>query len=476
MTPHPADEELLPPFERELRRESAPERFRMLPASDVGERGVICSFLLAPVQVSALCIRRGVKKETFHNSTLGTIYDVLQSLVGAPKPPDNVILTQTLADLGLLEQVGGAANIAELFTYLPTATNVKYYLDLLEEKFVLRSLITVCTEFASRSYEEQDNAEGLLNEAEKAILGVRRVRPVQRGFDGREVATVGGAALQKRWENIGTIGGLSTGFAEIDRKTDGLHAGELIVLAARPSLGKSALGMQIMEAQAIDLRNPVGILSLEMGKAQLCERLIASRAKVNTALWRKGISPAEFDLQWIEFAQDEYRNAPMFFEELSDPTIQEVRGIGRKMVRDHGVKAILIDSLSVLRSASKQGRENRTREVAECINGCKEMAKELELPVIVIAHISRTKDDAQRPSLNDLRESGNIEQDADSVWMLWQPPGGEYDTPKTELYIPKNRNGERFARVSLEFEKEFCRFKTHDPAMMQSELPLKGDF
>lgn len=463
-----ARRERVPEFERSLR--TAPQ-FRMLPASDIAERGVICSILLEPVDCLGLCDERGVLPAWFHNPALGTIFGILGRMHDERKKIDLVTLTQRLADERLLDQVGGAATIAELFTYLPTATNVRHYIDTLQEKHVLRNMITVCTEFTSRGYEEQDNigalpaSEGqsekrvsLLDEIEKRVMQLRPVGRNVRCYSGKDIARMAMDSVSRRLERSDEIAGLSTGFADLDLKTDGMHDTELIVLAARPGLGKSSCSGQIAEYLAVDRQVPVGIFSLEMGAELYAERCVVSRARVNTARWRGGQKPSASEIQRIQTSAEAFHVAPYHVEELSDATVQHLRTAARKMVQQHGVRFIVIDSLSKLRSNSKQGRENREREVSEAIGGCKEIAKELKLPVMVIVHLHRRVDDlkeGEKPSLRDLRESGAIEQDADSVWMLYR----HKEDGTTRLVLPKQRAGAADEECAFWFEAQHTRFR-----------------
>lgn len=444
--------------------------FKGLPCSDIAERGVLCSILLHPVECCRLCSERGITEDHFYLPAHQTAFDHLMQMHRANRPIDVVTFTQWLLDRDIMAAAGGSAYVSELFTYLPTATNVAHFIDILCEKLTLRRIIDTCTKHAQLAYEEQEEPARALEAVEKAVMAIREKRAVQRGFTGKDIAVVGGEVLQHQYQNLGKISGLATGFHDLDLRTDGLHEGELIVLAARPGRGKSAAAMNIVEFLAIERGVPCGVLSLEMSQRQLAARLIASYARVNTARWRFGHQPSDTDIAWINWAQGKYAEAPMYFEELSDPTIQEVRGIGRRMKADHDIKLLVIDSLSVLRSSTHQGRENRAREVAECSNGVKEMAKELQIPIILIAHLGRgtEKGETQRqPNLSDLRESGGIEQDADSVWMLWEPEEGQ-----TELYGPKNRNGEPNFRVRMNFEREYVRFTYQAAKQEQGELQV----
>lgn len=417
-----------------------------------------------------MCGERGVTAEHFYLPAHQVAFSALMDMHRANKPVDIVTFTGWMLDRQIIQSAGGPAYISELFTCLPTATNVAHYIDILCEKLTLRKIITTCTKHAQMAYEEQEEPARALEAVEKDIMGIRVTPADTDDYSGHDVALIGGAALMEQAERVGGISGLSTGFSELDRKTDGMHEAEMIVLAGRPGLGKSALAANIMEHIAIGQGIPVGFIPLEMGKKQTCKRLVASFAGVNTTRWRFGYHPTEADWENIAWAQSKYDAAPIHFSGGSDMTIQEIRARGRRLKRDHGIRLLIVDSLSKVRSDSKQARDSRTREVSEASGGMKEMAKELGIPVLVLTHIDRGQDkgDAPRqPKLTDLRESGSIEQDADSVWMLWQPEEG-----RTELLITKARDGSAPEKVTMHFQKEYVRFVDKPLSREQAELPI----
>jgi replicative DNA helicase len=438
-----------------------PNHARLLPQAQDAEKGALCS-LFVDNHYCEVCRELGVTRDWFFTPAYATIFDTCMEAWDRGETFNFVTVTQILADQGLLQRCGGASVVTDVATFIPTAAEIRGYLKTLADKLAFRSIITTGTRGANRAYEEQDNLDGVLEDFEREAMAIRSRRATRQKFTGADVAREGLAALERKIQLHGRISGLSTGFEKLDKATDGLHGSELIVVAALPSLGKTAIVMQIAEFIAIDSKIPIAVFSLEMSRTQFSERWIASRAKVNTVPWRYGARVPDWQIAEIRCAASEFHQAPIFVEEASDMTIQEVRSSARSLVRAHGIKAIFIDSLSVMRSTTKQARDNRWREVSECINGCKEMAKELNVPVVVIAHLKPQGDEGERPSLSDLRESGNIAQDADGVWMLWQPPTNEPEDskePQVDLWIPKNRNGERFVSVPLIFQKSFTRFR-----------------
>jgi len=454
-----------------------PDIHRLLPQSPDAEQGVLCSFLLNPREVGGLCVERGVTAECFHIPAHAGIFAVLIELWNAAKPIDFITLTQVLRDRNQLDQVGGAPFVTELFTFIPTAANAAYYIDILQEKWTLRRVITTCTEYAARSYDEQDNVPSLLDEVEQQINSIARERFQARTFSMKEQVFEAIEAIEKLYERKGSISGIATGFADLDKLTDGLHGGEMFVIAARPSMGKTALAMNIGEHVAVDQKLPIAIFSLEMSTQQLVQRMLCSRARVSLKKVGEGfLQEREFPL--LMNAASKLADCKMLIDDTSALSILELRAKARRLKTQHDIQLIIIDYLQLLRSTSRRAQDNRQLEIAEISSGVKALAKELAIPIIVLAQLNRnpenrSADSKGRPRLSDLRESGSIEQDADIVTLLVrekyyadtdeerQEAGG-----KSTLIIAKQRNGP-IKDVPLTFLEEFTRFE--DRAHSESE-------
>lgn len=445
-----------------------PETHRLLPQSAYAEQGVLSSFLLAPRETGAVCTEHHVTPEFFHIPAHGLIFRELMALWLDNKPIDFITLTEHLNGRGILDDAGGAAFITNLFTFLPTAANLGHYLSIVDEKFTLRSIIKTATEFAGRAYDEQDRAPEVLDEFESRVLAIRSGNTATQIYPAKQVVFTALDQLDQVWRNRGAITGIATGFADLDKLTDGLHRGEMIVIAARPSQGKSAIAMNMADFIAVDLKLPVGVFSLEMSKEQLTQRMLCSRARVNLAQIRDGFV-RERDFPALAQAAHAIAESPLYFHDSSNLSIQELRAKARRMRSEFGVEAIFIDYLQLLTSTTKRAQENRQQEVTEISKGTKALAKELNIPVVVLAQLSRKFDDRAmhgRPRLSDLRESGAIEADADVIGFLVRPETYAEDEEdrialagKAELMIAKQRNGP-LADVPLTFLKEFTRFET----------------
>ena len=446
-----------------------PDVHRLLPQSPDAEKGVLCSFLLMPREIGGLCAEKQITPEHFHIPAHGELYKVLLELWDAGKPIDFIILTELLRDRQRLDQVGGAAYVTELFTFLPTSANVGYYLEIVQEKHTLREIIKVCTEYAARSYDEQDNVPNLLDNVEGKIFAIAQDRFKDKTASMKEQVMQAIHDIEALYERRGQISGLETGLTEFDRMTDGLHGSEMIVIAARPSMGKTALAMNMAEHVALELKKPVAVFSLEMSTSQLVQRMLCSRARVNLGNIRNGFL-SERDFPALTAAASKLAESKFFIDDTPGLSILELRAKSRRLKSQHDIAAIFIDYLQLLRSTSKRAQDNRQLEIAEISSGLKSLAKELNVPIVVLAQLNRnpegrTGEAKGRPRLSDLRESGSIEQDADLVGLLVRE---EYyaDTDedkkaaegKATLIIAKQRNGP-VGDVPLTFLKEFTRFE-----------------
>jgi replicative DNA helicase len=447
-----------------------PEVHRMLPSSPDAEQGVLSSFLLAPREVGGLCAEKQITTGCFHVPAYATVYAVLIEMWDANKPIDIVTLTEVLRDRKQLDQVGGPAFITQLFTFLPTAANVGFYIEILQEKYTLREIIRVCTEAAARSYEEQGEVQSVLDEVEAKVFAIAQDRYRTKTVGMKEEVMAAINSIQDLYERRGGITGLPTGFADLDKMLDGLHPTEMIVIAARPSMGKTSLGMQIAEHLAVEEKLPIAVFSLEMSRQQLVQRLLSSRARVNLSKVRDGFL-AERDFPALTAAASRLAESKIFIDDAAGLSILELRAKARRLKSQHGIAAIVIDYLQLLRSTSRKAMDNRQIEVAEISAGLKGLAKELKLPIVVLAQLNRNPEmrageSKGRPRLSDLRESGSIEQDADVVGLLVREEyyaDTEEDKKESEgkatLIIAKQRNGP-VGDIPLTFLKEFTRFET----------------
>src|SRR5438552_2415109 len=444
---------------------SAQDIHRTPPHSVEAEQGVLGSMLISPRETIAECVEK-INEEYFYVPAHQTIYSVLVDLWNAGQAIDLITFTQVLRDRHVLDNIGGAAFVTSLFTFVPTAANVQYYLEIVRDKYILREIISAATESVRRAYEEQDEVNNLLDEVEQRIFAVGEDRFKGQMLSMKDQVMEAIESIEKLYERKGGITGISTGFVEFDRMTSGMHAAEMIVIAARPSMGKTALAMNIAEHVAIQEKLPVGVFSLEMSSQQLVQRLLCSRARVNLQKVRDGFL-GERDFPSLTAAASKLAEAKIFIDDSPSLAILELRAKARRLKAQQDVQLIIVDYLQLLRSPSRRGQDNRQLEISEISAGLKALAKELKIPLIGVAQLNRQPEAGTggKASLSAVGESGSIEQDADLVALLVRPEIYEEDEEaraenagEAELIIAKQRNG-RVGEIPLTFLKEFTRFE-----------------
>jgi replicative DNA helicase len=440
---------------------------RSLPSSEDGEKGVLCSLLLSPREVADVCAL-SLYPEAFYIPAHRIIYSLVLEFGDKSKPIDFVSLKQALKDRNQLEEIGGPEYLSELYSFVPTAANADYYIEIVREKYILRRLIIACNKLSNQCYDLQEEIEPLLDDVEKEIFAITGDHVKTEIVATKDLVMAAIEQIEKLYENRGSVTGIPTGFVELDRMTSGLHPAEMIVIAARPSMGKTALAMNIAEHVAMNVGKPVAVFSLEMSSQQLVQRLLCSRAKVDLQRVRNGFL-SERDFPSLTAAAAKLAAAKMFIDDTPSLSIMELRAKARRMKSQYDVQLIVIDYLQLLRSTSRRAQDNRQLEISEISGGIKALAKELDLPIIVVAQLNRQPDArGGRPRLSDLRESGSIEQDADVVGLLVRPEYYETDDDakeekagEAELIVAKQRNGPT-GDIPLIFLKEYTRFESRD--------------
>ena len=443
----------------------SPDIHRALPHSLEAEQGLLGSMLIAPGEVIDDCIQR-ITDAAFYQPAHGTIYALLVELWNKQQPADIITLTQALRERKQLEGVGGAAYLSSLIDFTPTAANAEYYLEIIKEKHILRQIIATCTECAARAYDDTGEVNALLDDVEKNVLSINESRFQDKLPEMKDQVMEAIESIEKLYERRGAITGLATGFKGFDSMTSGLHGSEMVVIAARPSMGKTAFAMNIVEHAAVVAKHPVAVFSLEMSSQQLVQRLLGSVARVNLRNIRDGFL-SERDFPNLTAAASKLAESQIYIDDTSGLSILELRAKARRLKQKHNIELIVIDYLQLLRSTSRRAQDNRQLEIAEISGGLKALAKELNIPIIVLAQLNRNPEARKsgRPMLSDLRESGSIEQDADLVGLLVRSEyyaedeeSKEETRGEAELIIAKQRNGP-VGDVKLTFLKEFTRFE-----------------
>lgn len=415
----------------------------------------------------ALQILKGIGAEAFYIERHGKLYDQILRMFDASMPLDSVVFANQLQQEGLLKELGGYEFLGDLIGAVPAVERAEYYARLVRDKYLLRKLIGASHQVVLNALDPRQAVDEVLDEAERSIFAVTEQRVDEEASD---LFSIVQEVFEQIENNETAANGVATGFFELDEMTSGLQPAELIIVAGRPSMGKTAFGLNMAEQMAIVDRQPVLFFSLEMSKQQLANRILCSRARVDAHKLRRGMLGPE-DLRRLQAAADETRDAPLLVDDTPSLPILSLRARARTQFRKHAFRAIFIDYLQLMRGPKSS--ESRQVEVAEISRGLKALAKELKVPVIALAQLNRGVEDrgGNRPRMSDLRESGAIEQDADVIGLLhreayYRDPGGiDFDDPEAnlaELIIAKQRNGP-VGTVKLHFNRQWTRFDNHAP-------------
>lgn len=415
---------------------------RMPPQSIDAEMSVLGSLMLdkdAIFRVADL-----IRPVDFYKPAHQQIFQAMLDLIEKREPIDIVSVKNRLKDRSELDPIGGMTYLTTLVNFVPTASNASHYAKTVNRKKVHRDLIEAASTISELAYDEKQDIEKLLDEAEQKIFGVSNYSLQQNFLHVKE-------ALEEAWERIEQshsgerkIRGVATGFLDIDAKLSGLQKSDLVVLAARPSLGKTALALDIVRNVATKEAMPVGFFSLEMSKDQVVDRLIAAEAGVD--LWRlRTGNLSDDDLAKIQTAMDTLSKAPIFVDDVASPSVMQIRAMARRLQAEHkGLGLVVVDYLQLIKGSDSS--ESRVQEVSEISRSLKGLAKELNIPVLALSQLSRAvemRHDAM-PKLSDLRDSGTIEQDSDVVLFIYREDKVKKNTDRknvAEIHIAKHRNG-----------------------------------
>ncbi|HEY5583544.1 MAG TPA: replicative DNA helicase [Ruminiclostridium sp.] len=415
---------------------------RIPPQSIEAEQSVLGSMLVDKEAISI--VMEILKPEDFYRPDHREIYEVVIELFDRSQPIDLITVSERLKLHGKLELIGGLEYLSNIATAVPTTANVRNYSKIVEEKSLLRKLIRASSDIVDLGFDASEEVSYIIDRAEQGIFDILQKRSSQGFIPIKDVLVDTFNKLEELYNNKGTITGISTGFVDLDFKTAGLHNTDLILIAARPAMGKTALALNLAQNVAVHSKVPVAVFSLEMSKEQLVNRMLSSEAMVDGSRMKTG-QLEDNDWQKVAKALGPLSEAPIFIDDTPGVTITEIRAKCRRLKLEHNLGLVIIDYLQLMQG-SKSKSENRQQEISEISRSLKMLAKEINVPVITLSQLSRapeTRTD-HRPILSDLRESGAIEQDADIVMFLYRD---DYYNPETdkkniaELIIAKHRNG-----------------------------------
>lgn len=430
---------------------------RVPPQNLEAEMSVLGSMIMAEDAISQAV--EILNEDSFYHGAHRSIFSAIVNLYDKGKAVDLVTLTEQLRKQKDLEKIGGAAYLTSLTSSVPTAANVEYYAHIVQEKSILRSLINTATKVIFDSYHQQEEVDVFMDKVESAIFNISQQRIQQDFVRLRELIHDSIELAEQLTQNKKLITGLATGFKDLDALTNGLQFSDLVIIAGRPSMGKSALAVNIALHVGVEKKVPVAFFSIEMSKEQLVQRMLCSEARVDAHKLRTGFL-GEDAFPRLTTAAGRLSESPIFIDDSPTLSSLELRAKARRLKSKENIGLIIIDYLQLMQGRART--ESRQQEISEISRSLKSLARELRIPVIALSQLSRAVESREppRPRLADLRESGAIEQDADLVTFLYR---GEYyrETPENqglaELIIAKQRNGPT-GLVKLVWSKEYTRF------------------
>ena len=432
---------------------------RVPPQNIEAEQSVLGAMLIKKEAITQA--QELLRPDDFYREAHRIVFETMLELAGDNEAVDLVTLTEALRKKEMLEKVGGISFITALANYVPTAANIVYHAQIVKEKSELRHLIDAATEIASAAYEATDDVKDIMDDAEKKILAVAANQTGGAFEPIRNIAIDTVGRVETLYENQGGLTGISTGFRDLDRDTSGLQKSDLILVAARPSMGKTAFTLNIATYAAMH-GHTVAFFSLEMSKEQLVQRMLCSEGGIDSQRLRTGqLEDADWD-RLINTA-DRVSKASIYIDDTAGINVMDLRSKARRLKAEHGLDLIVIDYLQLMQGRARSSSDNRQQEISEISRSLKALARELDVPVVALSQLSRSVESrtVKKPMLSDLRESGSLEQDADIVMFLYREDYYDQETERkniTEVIIAKHRNGP-IGTIELFFQKEFTKFR-----------------
>ncbi len=453
------------------------EGIRIPPQANEVEQAVIAAMLLDKEAISAAI--ESIDETYFYKESHRKIYLAIVELFDRHEAVDMLTLTEELKKKGNIDDVGGPYYISEIINSVPSSANIEYHINIVRQKALSRKLITVCTEIVNDSFEQEKEVDNLLDKAEQSIFQISESR-IKKGFESvNPILHTTFERIDELYHSSGTgITGISSDFKKLDELTAGFQKADFIVLAGRPSMGKTAFALNLMRNAAVDHSLPIGFFSLEMSAEALVLRLLCTESRVNQMSVRTGKMNAE-EMKRLSKYVGVLDQAPIYIDDTPGLNILQLRSKARRLVADKDVKMFIVDYLQLMEGSREESRQQEITKISRSLKG---LAKELNVPVVALSQLSRaveTRDKSRKPQLSDLRESGAIEQDADVVLFVYRPEyydiqtfedTGESTHNKSEIIIGKQRNGP-VGTIRLTFLKEYGKFADPAPFIEESVFP-----
>jgi replicative DNA helicase len=401
--------------------------------------------------------------DTFYADKHKAIFETMLELSGRGEPIDIITVSSKLADKGLLEKVGGRTYLGELIQSIPSASNIRHYAELVKRKHTLRRLIAASEEISELGYDESRDVEELLDKAEKQIFDISNSSNTAKFVPLGSTLDEAWERLERLHQSTDELRGVPTGFKDLDAMLSGFQKSDLIILAARPSMGKTALALDIARQAAVNHGIPVGIFSLEMSSQQLVDRMLSADSQVNAWKLRTGKLSIDHDFEKLRHSIDRLSKAPIYIDDQPGNNILKMRSVARKLKIEKGLGMIVVDYLQLINPTNTKFKDNVVQQITEISRALKQLARELEVPVLALSQLSRDVEKRGgdgRPKLSDLRDSGSIEQDADVVMFIHREDKYRENSDRqnmAQIHVDKHRNGP-VGSIDLYFDGERTTF------------------
>ncbi len=444
---------------------------RIPPQSVDSEKAVLGSIMLRPSAIHE--INDVINIDSFYAAKHSQIYKIMVELSNKGDPIDLLSVSHKLGEKGQLDSVGGNSYLTELTNSVPASTNIKYYADIVNKKHLLRKIIDAGSDISELGFKEEvEDVFEILDQAEKRMMGINNNTGGHTYTSLKDSLPEAWERLERLHESKGELRGVPTGFRDLDQYLSGLQKSDLIILAARPSMGKTTLALDIARQAALNHGTPTVIFSLEMSTQQLVDRMLAAQSRVNAWNLRTGNLTAESEFAKIRDSLDSLSKAPIFVDDLAGNSIVRMRSVCRRIRAEHGIGLIIVDYLQLM--STSKNYDSMVNQVTEISRSLKALAKEFDVPVIALSQLSRAVEArGGRPRLSDLRDSGSIEQDADIVMFIHREDKGKDESERTniaEILIEKHRNGP-VGKVDLYFDEKTTTFMTIEKSGVNQFAP-----
>jgi len=434
------------------------ENLRVPPQSVDSEKAVLGSIMLRPGAIHE--ITDIINTDSFYAGKNSQIWTMMNELSSKGEPIDLISVSHKLSDKKMLDQVGGASYLSELTNAVPASTNIRHYAEIVAKKHILRKIIEAGADISELGFHEEiEDVLDVLNQAEKRMMNINVFSKGKIFSALKDTLPEAWERLEKLHENRGMLRGVPTGFRDLDQYLSGFQKSDLIIIAARPSVGKTTFALDIARQAASKHSIPTVIFSLEMGTQQLVDRMLAADSRVNAWNLRTGNISTESEFSKIRDSLDKLAKAPIFIDDIAGNTIARMRSVCRRVLAEHGLGLVVVDYLQLM--STSKNYDNMVNQVTDISRSLKSLAKEFDVPVIALSQLSRAVESrGGKPRLSDLRDSGSIEQDADVVMFIHREDKGKDESEKTniaEILIEKHRNGP-VGKVELYFDEKTTTF------------------